>query len=329
MKKSHMKLVLLPSTKLQISDIDALASLNAMLRRGLIRNETFDGDIDCQLKSLGMDWDGEVPVGAIERFGCGIQAIKGTWCIKAQPVTLVPNRDNLVLQSGVGGSIAKQTEIEIIDGLNEYLADRDLLFRWLAPMHWIIESDKHYQLNTPDIADVFNQNIGEYLLDGEDAGMWRSIANEIQMWLHHRGVGQVAGEHNEPTPNSLWFWGAGSLNVTSVNTPIDLVVSDSLFVSGLAKLGGISCVTSEVFEQEMENNVNQYENIVCFVNDSCTTLLLDEFDSGLLKPALALQQGGVINKLSVVFPNGRELVLSNLDHLKFWRRAGQLETLLS
>lgn len=329
MKKSYLKFVLLPSTNLQISDIDALGSLNTMLKRGLIREGSYNGDINCHLKSLGIDWDGEVPVGAIERFACGLEPEKGNWCIKAHPVTLVPNRDNLVLQPGVGGLIAKQTEIEIIDGLNEYLADRGLLFRWLSPMHWIVESETQYQLDTPDIADVFNQNIGEHLLGGEDSGLWRSIANEIQMWLHHRGIGLVAGEQNEPAPNSLWFWGAGSLNVSSVNSSIDLVVSDSVFVSGLAKLAGISYITPKDFEQKMESHLKQHENIVCFVNDSCETLLLDELDSHLLKPALALQQRGKISTLSVELPGGRSLILGHRDHLKFWRKTAQLEDLLS
>ena len=95
MKHTSVKLVLLPSTNIQIRDVAQLPSLSVMLRKGSLGSERCAGDVDCQLQSLGISFESdEVAVGAIERYACGETPVLGNWCIKADPVNLVPNRDN-------------------------------------------------------------------------------------------------------------------------------------------------------------------------------------------------------------------------------------------
>ena len=165
----------------------------------------------------------EFPVGALTRYlvkgDTGIQK----WAMRADPVYIQPNREQLVLLGNSGLDISLQDAERMVNDINSTYHDTAWQIAALTPRQWILEQDAVEQIQTHALNEVVGKNINSFLPAGAEEKKWRALMNELQMFLHAHPVNQQRQMQGLPVVNSLWFWGAGVL-------PAPVTDSDKSFI---------------------------------------------------------------------------------------------------
>jgi len=136
----------------------------------------------------------------------GIPPNKDYW-LRADPVHLRLDRDQMILQNNVNPSLSEASEI--CQHLTDYFKDSGLKFITPHPTRWYLQLPEDPELITQPVSQVEGRNARFYLPQGRNALKWNRLLNEIQMALFAHPVNQAAAERGEVSINSLWFWGGG------------------------------------------------------------------------------------------------------------------------
>jgi hypothetical protein len=136
----------------------------------------------------------------------GIPPNKDYW-LRADPVHLRLDRDQMILQNNVNPSLAEAGEI--CRYLTDYFKDSGLKFFAPHPTRWYLQLTEDPAIITQSVSQVEGRNARFYLPKGSNASTWNRLSNEIQMALFAHPINQAAAERGEVSINSLWFWGGG------------------------------------------------------------------------------------------------------------------------
>lgn len=158
--------------------------------------------------------------------------------LRADPVHLRLQRDQLLLADCSTFSISREEADEVIHALNEHFAHDGLQF--LAPRaeRWYLRVEREADIVTHALQQVIGGNVNALLPSGKDALRWHTIINEIQMLLHNHPVNAARESNGETVINSVWLWGGG----TAPPVPgrhFSAVWSDDTLASALAAHAGI------------------------------------------------------------------------------------------
>ncbi len=152
--------------------------------------------------------DVDLPVAAVSYVGDTGQSATG-WCLRADPVQLIPDRDQLVLMGPESLSLS-QTEADLlVTDLNAQFAQDGWHIEAATPTRWYLQQPDAPKLRTYRLAQVRGRAIGEYLPVGADGKQWHRLMNEVQMVLHVSAVNRERQTAGQPPVSSLWFWGGG------------------------------------------------------------------------------------------------------------------------
>ncbi len=150
----------------------------------------------------------DLPVAATGYVGDTGHAATG-WCLRADPVQLIPDRDHLVL-AGPESLCLSQTEADLlVSDLNAQFAQDGWHIEAATPTRWYLHQPDIPKLRTYRLAEVRGRAIGDYLPGGEDGKQWHRLMNEVQMVLHISTVNQTRQNAGQSPVSSLWFWGGG------------------------------------------------------------------------------------------------------------------------
>ena len=238
------------------------------------------------------------------------------WWLRADPVHLAPDRDQLVLMPS---SVleARQDELQALaksfDGT--YGAEG-----------WHLEfpqQDRGY-LRAPRALDVLTHDpepfVGGPVLaampTGADSQPLKQLMNETQMLFHTHAVNAAREEANRPAINSLWCWGGGQLPSKTATAPNRIFGSLPLIV-GMARWAD-----KEIRPPNRNTNWEEGDLFVLGEKNDPRSLDRDWFG-----PLLADIQEGRLSGLHLHLEDLGDFELDTAASLRFWRRGRPLGAL--
>jgi hypothetical protein len=182
---------------------------------------------------------GDLPVAAVSYLGESGNRFSG-YCLRADPVHLTPDRDQLVL---AGPEVLALSIVEaqtLVEEINRVIAADGWRLEAQTPQRWYLHLPQSPSLRTCNLSQVRGHAISAFLPYGRDGKRWHGILNEIQMILHASPVNRERQANRKLPVSSLWFWGGGELPAPDPQQARRWagVWSDEPLSTGLARLGG-------------------------------------------------------------------------------------------
>ena len=276
---------------------------------------------------LGIPRSQDFPIAPISLLADNGVAGKDYW-LRADPVHLRVMRDRIVLaDSGVLGLSQPEADalaLSISDHFGAAFGPQPL-----HPARWYLRFDQAPRLSTTSLSIAVGCDIDPLLPKGEDAMLFRTRLNELQMLLFEHPVNQAREARGELPVNSLWLWGGGCL--PSVPKPVISKTAVALYsndadVGALGHFCGVDVVTmpSPFFAGLLDKNklivldqlkeAGQYGDAFGW-REAISALERDWFVP--LRAHLRWQPF-TVRLLDPV--NGKSLYLNKLDCWKIWRR---------
>jgi len=155
--------------------------------------------------------------------------------LRADPVHLQAQRDQLVLVDGSQLAISAAEADALTESLNRHFAQDNLKFMPLHPTRWYLALAAAPALATQPLPAVAGKGINASLPRGADGLRWNQLATEMQMLLHAHPVNQAREAQGQPPINSVWFWGGGFYPSQEVRPKIrEQLWADDALARGLA-----------------------------------------------------------------------------------------------
>lgn len=141
----------------------------------------------------------------------------GYW-LRADPVHLHMEQNQMVLADSQVISISHEETSQLTTTLNQHSViegvDPVLPPPAFLPLHadrWYLYLPSAPVIRTHTLGEVAGKDIRHLLPDGVEGAKWRRYINEIQMLLYEHPVNQAREARGEPSINSVWFWGGGTM----------------------------------------------------------------------------------------------------------------------
>ncbi len=191
---------------------ERLPVLETLLSRA-DRRETNMRGLDASLFSLfdvPTETGQDLPVASV-RYTADMGRPPEGACLCADPVHLMPDRDQLVLLDSKNLDLQTAEVLRLMAELNAIYAEDGWRFEARSANRWYLHLPEMPRLMTEPLSAVSGQPIGRHLPAGEQGKAWHGTMNEIQMLLHTSGVNLQREADGKLTVSSLWFWGGGVL----------------------------------------------------------------------------------------------------------------------
>lgn len=278
---------------------------------------------------------GDPPVAAITRVFDGGMPDEAWW-LRADPVHLIADRDQLVLADPEPALSA--AEAAVLGGeLASHVAEYGFHLEVRTPGRWYLRAEPAPCLTTQSTRAAAGRDIHSLLPAGPHASQWRRLLNELQMILHACPVNEARMAQGLPAINSVWFWGGGRLPPAGPR-PWDGVCADDLLSRALALHTGVACaplpsaVGPWLSGLEGDDHLAVLENLVPAVN----ALDIGAWFAGLaalerhwLEPLVQGLRDGRLDRLYLVDDHGRGWALDRRALRRWWRRPRPLAAILT
>ena len=221
-----------------VPETSNLSSLERMLSRAVVQPEYSD-DI---ARNLGHRFGVEpvrhedFPEAALALLGMSIDPGGGYW-LRADPVCLQADRDELVLQAMPADALTREEATAFVSRFNDHFESEG--WQLVAPQQhlWYLRAPRPLAVQTSRLDAVLGRGIGDYLPRGDDAGVLRRLLTEAEMLLHEMMRGFDGSADLSSLPNSLWLSGGGTVPLVPPRG-WDAVRGDDPLLRGLAVAGG-------------------------------------------------------------------------------------------
>jgi hypothetical protein len=225
-------------------DLADLTCLETLLSRADCVTSPVTGSLHGLMKLFGVSVAQltDPPVAALTARYDGLDTATGWW-LRADPVWLQPDRDQLVLGAAGELQLNHDESRQLAATLNEHFATDGLCLFTPDPNRWYLRQDEVSRIRTTPLEDLWGRNIHDCLPRGEDAAVWRQLLNETQMLLHEHPVNRQRVAEGRPPVSSVWFWGGGCLPMAGASD-WDQVYADEFLLKAVADWQGIPCRSS-------------------------------------------------------------------------------------
>ena len=199
-----------------------------------------DTDLDpllCRLFDVTPGHASDLPIAPVTYAHDHGEAASG-YCLRADPVHVVADRDVLRMLDPQLLSIAPREAQDLVKTLNTHFAQDGLQFIAPHPQRWYLVLPTDPLLRTHPLAHTVGASLHDYLPFGERGKHWQGVLNEMQMLLHEHPVNNAREARGELPVNSVWFWGGGHAPPPP-KTQWAQVWSDAVVALGLAKLSRV------------------------------------------------------------------------------------------
>ena len=237
------------------------------------------------------------------------------WWLRADPVHLAPDRDQLVLMPQSVLEVAHAETQALAEAFNKVLgADGWHLEFPTALRGYLRCPGGPLDVVTHDPALFTGGAVLAAMPGGADGSRLRALMSEVEMLFHTHEVNRLREEAGRPPINSLWFWGGGRLPAKTGVSPVRIFSALPL-VQGLAAWAG-----KEIRDPNRNYNWEPGDLFVLERNDPRS------LDQDWFGPLLDDLQGGRIPLLRMHLGGLGDFELDIAASQRFWRRGRPLGT---
>jgi hypothetical protein len=167
--------------------------------------------------------------------GCGLgaQAATGHWLI-LQPAHIQISSTHPSLADPRALQLDEADARALYDAARPYFEELGKPLLYGAPGLWFVRADDWAGLSTASPDSVVNQNLGDWLPEGDRARDYRRLQNEIQMLWHQHPVNAAREARGLPAVNSYWCWGGASAAAPNATAPLLAVAGGPSWLQALA-----------------------------------------------------------------------------------------------
>lgn len=254
------------------------------------------------------------------------------WCVRADPVHLLPDRDQLVLLGPEALALGLGEAQSLVHELNALFAADGWRFEAPVADRWYLHVPQAPALRTYNLSRVRGQGIGEFLPLGDDGRRWQGVMNEVQMLLHASGVNHTRQAAGKPGVSSVWFWGGGilSADMLQVLRVWNRVYSSEVLASGLALVSDMPCAAMPANGEDWLQSAAAEGDYLLVLDDlqrewqanglQVWQQILSRVQAQWIRPLLAALTAGELAELSLYSCDGRRFVLGARELRRWWRR---------
>ena len=323
MAQCSLTLLLSAVEKLLPNDDDwpAMPALQTLLSKG--RRERLPADLpSClfDLFQLKPEPGQDRPVASLSALGDGLDVSRGWW-LRADPVNLVADRDQLYLSASDALGLSRSEGEELVTELNRLYAEDGWEFSAAESGNLYLRLPQSLVMRTVPTAEAMGQRVGEVLPTGEDALAWQRAMTEMQMLLHASPVNARRAEQGLLAVNGLWFWGGGVLPEPG-ESDWGRVVADDPLARGLALHHGL--VADNPASASLPSALGEKD--VLWQQGVASA---EQAERELFAPLLAMLRSGELAELMIALPGIGSWHVDRAGLRRWWRRRRPLSVLLS
>lgn len=300
--------------------LPSLPALQQLLSKG--ERSTLEGDyysLLCGLFGLSGTAD-TLPLAPLSALGDGLDSGDGWW-LRADPVHLVADRDQLYLSAYQALNISQGEAEALAAELNRTYEEDGWRFHVPHPARWYLKLPAPLTMQTIPTAMAMGSPVGKVLPRGEDAMSWQRVMTEIQMLFHSAPVNLQRETEGKLAINSLWFWGGGALPDPGKKVRWQCVVGDAPLLQGLVRLHGVT-IRPPVVEP---GTIPAVEGTTLWQPAISSA---EAFDAEVLAPLVAQLKSGELAQLELLLPGHGRWCIDRRALRRWWRRRQPLEKLL-
>ena len=262
--------------------------------------------------------------------------------LRADPVHLQVNRDQLVLADSSQFAIDAKEARELVAALNAHFGRDGLIFHAPHPTRWYLRLPAAADLRCTSLANAAGKSIDPLLPAGADAGRFRSLCNEAQMLLFSHPVNQAREMIGELPVNSIWLWGGGIMPLLQLS---QAPPASTLWTSDpIARAFGLThpCIELPADAPEwLSQTRGSHDHLIAidalrtpyqYGNAAAWQERLAAIDRDWIAPLIIALQAGRIERLRMTaFGNGKgfSATVMRRDLWKFWRGTGSVASVLT
>ena len=289
-----------------------------------------DSDMEAEdrvLEKLGLSACLPAPVAALERLADPDVNADGWW-LRADPVSLVADRQFIVMQHPNGLDLTEDEARQLIDLINKHFAEDGWQLEMTTPNRWYLKLSKPLDLTTTPGWRVVGKDIDTYMPAGKDELKWHAWLNELQMLLYAAPLNdqRIAEGHTPVT--GIWIWGGGLIGSSSPKQQMGLW-SDSPFLQGLGRHTGLACSALPDNWQELVDASQVGNEHIVWLDHAHQALMsgnveqgidvLEQLEQDAFNPLLQLLKSRRIARLNICDLPGHEVQVSAGGLRKWWR----------
>ena len=304
-------------------DLPVAPALRTLLGRANGEETTCEDEDAWLCQRFGVERQVDWPVAPIAMLGTATSLQRNDFWLRADPVHLQANRDQLILTPPEALSISETEASALIAALNSHFATDS--FTFVAPERdrWYLSIPRPARIMTRSLSQVAGRDIDHLLPEGEEKLAWHRLMNEVQMVLHDDPVNERRESHGERPINSLWFSGGGIL--PSAKTDVGAVIGSSALARGLSELAAIPF--KPVAQGISGTNANHVlvelraaETAFLRLDPAAWKHTIEVMDQRWFAPMVASLRAGQIDRLVIATVNRqREFRWSITGKQLFWR----------
>ena len=269
--------------------------------------------------------DARAPFGALRRIGAGEPVNTRHW-LAADTVHLRFARDALLLTDAPDVAPDAEEAAALAASWNAHFANVGWLYLG-AGGHGHLALHDTLDADTTPPGGALGRKIDNRMPQGRDGAKLRQWMNETQMLFHSHPVNAAREESGRPPINSLWFWGAGALPVTTQAGCIQLW-ADNALAHGLAVAAGVRAAQLPAHHDValLPGNLVVLDAALpasLYLDGERWTQAVEAIEAQWIAPALeALQRGEVQSvRLTLTGDDARlDVTVRRRDLIKLWRR---------
>lgn len=290
-----------------------------------------------ELFGVPMETHCDLPVGAVS-YQVDSKTSAPGFCMRADPVHLVPDRDQLVLSGPESLALSAAEAKRLVEELNEFFSEDGWRIEAPTPQRWYLHASHTPELRTYNLTQVRSQSINAFLPRGAHGKQWHGVMNEIQMLLHTSSVNLERQASGKLPVSSLWFWGGGRLPKVDdaktnrwsklcsnepVSTGLALLTSTAHcklpdnahnWLAMAADAGEYLLVLDDLQQQWHQQDVAAWQQA------------LQTLQHDWIAPLLEALRNKQISRLDVFSCNGRHFRMTRSKLQHWWRRRAPLST---
>jgi len=284
--------------------------------------------------ALGLDTAQAAPfaIAAMRGSGLAAEASQGRWFM-VQPAHVQLARTHMLLTDPRQLRLSEEDARALFDSARLCFEEIGATLLYARPDLWFARADAWTALDTASPDAAIDQNLSDWLPQGESARSCRKLQNEIQMQWHEHPANQTREQRGQRVVNSVWIWGGAVADAVSAparagspNAPLPLATSGAaVWLEALSAPALRSAKAPQLLGQAGAAQVLLDELIAPAVAGDWADWLarLQRIEEEWCAPLLAALKEGRIGGVTLLLNNRNTTLRADITRMaqyKFWRK---------